>query len=245
MTTSSVDVGKHAADDNGALPARPSGSGEPVLSVRGLGKHFPIRSSGLIRRKVGDVHAVCDVSFDIYERETLCIVGESGCGKTTTGRLVLNLIPASHGEVIWRGQDLTKLSSGQMRPLRRDMQIVFQDPFASLDPRMTVNELVAEPLRIHGTKRPDGRGAIDEREVVGPVRERLRPTELARQRLGRSQQPECAASGDGERGPLGSAARSLVEVHDAATPTGRGQRRHQAVAPQQAVVLAVPATKLQ
>ncbi|MBE7187279.1 MAG: ATP-binding cassette domain-containing protein [Jatrophihabitans endophyticus] len=131
-------------------------AGEPVLSVRNLAKHFPIRSKGLVRRKVGDVHAVCDVSFDIYEHETLCVVGESGCGKTTTGRLVLNLIPASHGEVIWQGRDLTKLSTGQMRPLRRDMQIVFQDPFASLDPRMTVNELIAEPLRIHGRYRGEG-----------------------------------------------------------------------------------------
>ena len=96
MTTpSSVDVGKHSTDDDAGTASRPSASGEPVLSVRGLGKHFPIRSSGLIRRKVGDVHAVCDVSFDIYERETMCIVGESGCGKTTTGRLVLNLLPAS------------------------------------------------------------------------------------------------------------------------------------------------------
>jgi oligopeptide/dipeptide ABC transporter ATP-binding protein len=133
---------------------------EPVLQVRRLTKHFPIRSKGLVRRKIGDVHAVCDVSFDIYERETLCIVGESGCGKTTTGRLVLNLLPASSGEVVWRGKDLTKLSNHAMRPLRRDMQIVFQDPFASLDPRMTVNELIAEPLRIHGLYRDGGRDKV-------------------------------------------------------------------------------------
>ena len=131
-----------------------------MLSVRGLSKHFPIRSSGLVRRKIGDVHAVCDVSFDIHDRETLCVVGESGCGKTTTGRLVLNLIKASEGEVVWQGRDLTKLSTKQMRPLRRDMQIVFQDPFASLDPRMTVNELVAEPLRIHGRYRGGGKDQV-------------------------------------------------------------------------------------
>src|SRR5581483_5356704 len=138
------------------VPAPPRG--EPVLSVRHLTKHFPIRSKGLIRRKVGDVHAVCDVSFDIYAHETLCIVGESGCGKTTTGRLVLNLVPATAGEVLYQGKDLTKLSAKKMRPLRRDMQIVFQDPFASLDPRMTVNELVAEPLRIHGMYRGENSG---------------------------------------------------------------------------------------
>jgi oligopeptide/dipeptide ABC transporter ATP-binding protein len=143
--------------------------GEPVLSVRNLGKHFPIRSKGLVRRKVGDVHAVCDVSFDIYDRETLCIVGESGCGKTTTGRLVLNLIPVSHGSVTWRGRDLTTLSQREMRPLRRDMQFVFQDPFASLDPRMTVNELIAEPLRIHGLYRGEHNGRQQVRDLLAQV----------------------------------------------------------------------------
>jgi oligopeptide/dipeptide ABC transporter ATP-binding protein len=147
----------------------PKPHGEPVLSVRNLGKHFPIRSSGLIRRKVGDIHAVCDVSFDIYDRETLCIVGESGCGKTTTGRLVLNLVDASAGEVIWQGRDLTKLSQGEMRPLRRDMQFVFQDPFASLDPRMTVHELIAEPLRIHGLYRGEHKGRQHVRDLLAQV----------------------------------------------------------------------------
>jgi oligopeptide/dipeptide ABC transporter ATP-binding protein len=137
------------------IPSQPTGSpadlaGQPVLSVRNLVKHFPVRSKGVVRRVVGDVHAVCDVSFDLMPRETLGLVGESGCGKTTTGRLVLNLVDATSGEIHYSGKDLTKLSGGQMRPLRRDLQIVFQDPFASLDPRMTVNEIVAEPLRIHG-----------------------------------------------------------------------------------------------
>ncbi|HEY8301538.1 MAG TPA: oligopeptide/dipeptide ABC transporter ATP-binding protein [Jatrophihabitans sp.] len=158
-TASGIDMDKPAA----------APKGEPVLSVKGLSKHFPIRSKGLMRRRIGDVHAVCDVSFDIYERETVCIVGESGCGKTTTGRLVLNLLPASAGSVTWQGRDLTQLSTKQMRPLRRDMQIVFQDPFASLDPRMTVNELIAEPLRIHGLYRgeADGRGKV--RDLLAQV----------------------------------------------------------------------------
>ena len=162
MTT--VEMGKHAAPPPASAP-----KGEPVLSVRNLAKHFPIRSKGLIRRKVGDVHAVCDVSFDIYDRETVCIVGESGCGKTTTGRLVLNLVPASSGSVVWHGQDLTTMSPRAMRPLRRDMQIVFQDPFASLDPRMTVNELVAEPLRIHGQFRGENRGREQVRDLLAQV----------------------------------------------------------------------------
>jgi oligopeptide/dipeptide ABC transporter ATP-binding protein len=150
-----------------STPSRPTG--EPVLSVRNLVKHFPIRSRGLVRRKIGDVHAVCDVSFDIYAHETLCIVGESGCGKTTTGRLVLNLLPATAGEVIYQGRDLTKLSGKKMRPLRREMQIVFQDPFASLDPRMTVNELVAEPLRIHGMFRGEHKGRQQVRDLLAQV----------------------------------------------------------------------------
>jgi oligopeptide transport system ATP-binding protein len=162
--------GRHSAGATAVdVAKRPTNRGEPVLSVRNLVKHFPIRSKGLIRRKVGDVHAVCDVSFDIYDRETLCIVGESGCGKTTTGRLVLNLLPATAGQVLWRGQDLTQLSNRAMRPLRRDMQIVFQDPFASLDPRMTVSELIAEPLRIHGLYRGDNKGRQQVKDLMAQV----------------------------------------------------------------------------
>jgi oligopeptide/dipeptide ABC transporter ATP-binding protein len=135
---------------------------EPTIAVRDLVKHFPVRSRGLIRRQIGVVHAVCGVTFDLYPNETLGLVGESGCGKTTTGRLLLSLVKATSGEVRYKDRDLTKLSASQMRPLRRDLQIVFQDPFASLDPRMTVNEIVAEPLRIHGLFANDGRGKVRE-----------------------------------------------------------------------------------
>jgi oligopeptide transport system ATP-binding protein len=135
---------------------------EPMLAVRELVKHFPVRSRGVLRRRIGDVHAVCGISFDLYSNETLGLVGESGCGKTTTGRLLLNLVEATSGSVTYKGHDLVKLSSREMRPLRRDLQLVFQDPFASLDPRMTVNEIVAEPLRIHGLFGNDGRGKVQE-----------------------------------------------------------------------------------
>jgi oligopeptide transport system ATP-binding protein len=124
--------------------------GEPVLSVRNLVKHFPVRSNGVVRRTVGEIHAVCDVSFDVYRGETLGIVGESGCGKSTTGRAILSLQPATSGEVMFDGKDVTKLKGQELRLVRRDMQLVFQDPYASLNPRMTVNDIVAEPLVIHG-----------------------------------------------------------------------------------------------
>ena len=126
-----------------------SAAAEPVLQVRNLVKHFPVSGGGLLRRTVGQIHAVCDVSFDVYRSETLGIVGESGCGKSTTGRAILNLQPATSGEVIYDGKDVTKLTGSALRHVRRDMQLVFQDPYASLNPRMTVNDIVAEPLVIH------------------------------------------------------------------------------------------------
>ncbi|HSV64436.1 MAG TPA: oligopeptide/dipeptide ABC transporter ATP-binding protein [Mycobacteriales bacterium] len=123
--------------------------GEPVLSVRDLRKYFPIRGKGLIRRTVGAVKAVDGVSFDIYPGEILGLVGESGCGKSTTGRAVLHLQPATSGSVMFQGRELTALTRSQMRPLRRQIQIVFQDPYASLNPRLPVFDIVAEPLVIH------------------------------------------------------------------------------------------------
>jgi len=135
-----VDRGSAAADV----------STEPVLQVRNLVKHFPVRSTGVIRRAVGEIHAVCDVSFDVFRGETLGIVGESGCGKSTTGRAILNLQPATSGQVLYAGKDVTKLRGSELRAVRRDMQLVFQDPYASLNPRMTISDIVAEPLVIHG-----------------------------------------------------------------------------------------------
>jgi oligopeptide/dipeptide ABC transporter ATP-binding protein len=133
---------------------------ESVLSARNLVKHFPVRAKGILKRKVGEVHAVCDVSLDLRANETLGLVGESGCGKSTTARLLLNLVPVTSGSVHYQGVDLTTLSRARMRPVRRDLQIVFQDPFASLDPRMTVFEIIAEPLRIHGLFGRDGREQV-------------------------------------------------------------------------------------
>jgi oligopeptide transport system ATP-binding protein len=140
---------------------------DPILSAHNLVKHFPIRSGGLIRRQIGEVHAVCDVSFELGRGETLGLVGESGCGKSTTARLVLNLIKATSGQVRYAGKDLTALSGKAMRTLRQDLQIVFQDPYASLDPRMPINEVIAEPLRIHD--RYDDGGKETVRDLIRTV----------------------------------------------------------------------------
>ena len=121
----------------------------PLIEVRDLKVHFRVKTGGLIPREVV-LKAVDGVSFALAPGETLGVVGESGCGKSTLGRAVLNLIPPTAGEVVWLGRPIQKLSTAQMRPLRRDMQIVFQDPLAALDPRMTVGEIIGEPLDTFG-----------------------------------------------------------------------------------------------
>lgn len=122
----------------------------PLLEVRGLTKYFPITQGVLFQQNVGVNKAVDGVSFSISKGETLGLVGESGCGKSTTGRLILRLLEATAGEVLFEGKDVLKLPKRQMRALRREMQIIFQDPYASLNPRMTVGDIIGEPLQIHG-----------------------------------------------------------------------------------------------
>ncbi len=123
----------------------PQNVSAPLLEVRDLKKYFPVRK-GLFKRTVANVRAVDGVSFDLFAGETLCIVGESGCGKSTVGRVILRLIDPSGGSIRFKGQDITTLSRAEMRNKRQELQIVFQDPYASLNPRMTAGRIVGEPI---------------------------------------------------------------------------------------------------
>jgi peptide/nickel transport system ATP-binding protein/oligopeptide transport system ATP-binding protein len=141
-------------------PGGAEAGSSPLLVVSDLVKHFPIIGGGIIRRKVGEVQAVTGVSLHVDDRETLGIVGESGCGKSTLGRTIMQLLPATSGSVVFDGVDLTGLSKSELRAKRRDIQIVFQDPYASLNPRLPVSAIVGEPLKIHGVK--GGRERVSE-----------------------------------------------------------------------------------
>ncbi|HXF74323.1 MAG TPA: ABC transporter ATP-binding protein [Actinomycetota bacterium] len=143
-------------------------TGEPLLRVEGLTVHFPVRGGPWGQRRV--VHAVDDVTFEIRRGETLGLVGESGSGKTTTGRAILRRVPITAGRIWFKGRDITALRGEELRRLRRDMQLVFQDPYASLNPRMRVLDIVAEPLLVHGLVRriADARDRVVELlELVG------------------------------------------------------------------------------
>lgn len=134
---------------------------EPILEVKDLVKSFPIRA-GLVRRVVGEVQAVSGISFSVNKGETFGLVGESGCGKSTTARCLLRLIDSTSGSVMFQGANISDASRAAVRDLRSDVQIVFQDPYASLNPRMTVQAIVAEPLRVHGRWKDGGRERVAE-----------------------------------------------------------------------------------
>jgi len=134
---------------------------EPLLKVVNLEKKFPIQR-GFLKRTVGQIRAVDGVSFEIAHGETLGLVGESGCGKSTTARLILRLLDPTSGEIYFNGKEIHTLSHQEIRKERKEMQIVFQDPYASLNPRMTIRQIVAEPLIVHGLAKNDSDPAVDE-----------------------------------------------------------------------------------
>jgi oligopeptide/dipeptide ABC transporter ATP-binding protein len=167
-----------------------TGQPENLLEVSGLKKHFPI-TKGLFRRQVGAVRAVDGIALTVRKGETLGVVGESGCGKSTAGRLVTRILEPTDGKVVLAGRDITHLSVGQMRPLRRDVQMIFQDPYSSLNPRHTVGSIVSAPLRLQNVKTPNGikRAVQDLLELVGlnPEHYNRYPHEFSggqRQRIG-------------------------------------------------------------
>jgi oligopeptide/dipeptide ABC transporter ATP-binding protein len=126
---------------------------QPLLEVRDLVKHFPITRGVVFRRRTGEVRAVDGVSFEVRRGETLGIVGETGCGKSTTARLIMRLLDATAGEVRFDGRDITHLRGAELKAVRREMQMIFQDPYSSLNPRKTVGSIVGEPFAVHGLER--------------------------------------------------------------------------------------------
>jgi oligopeptide/dipeptide ABC transporter ATP-binding protein len=142
--------------------AEPGANGAPLVEVDHLKVFFPIKQGILIEREVARVHAVNDVTLSIDEGETLGLVGESGCGKTTMSRAIMRLINSTDGALRFRGKDVTRAGRKQMQPLRREMQMVFQDPFASLNPRKRVGQIIGMPLRLHGSERKDVEAQVGE-----------------------------------------------------------------------------------
>src|SRR5438874_5718050 len=123
----------------------------PLVKLVGVKKHFPITRGIILQRKVGAVHAVDGIDLEIYPGETVGLVGETGCGKSTTARLIMKLYNVTEGQILFDGQDITHLSRHKMRPFRREIQMIFQDPYASLNPRKTVGSIIGEPFHLHKT----------------------------------------------------------------------------------------------
>jgi oligopeptide/dipeptide ABC transporter ATP-binding protein len=137
----------------GIAPVAPGDPSEPLVRVRGLVKHFPITRGIIFQRRIGAVQAVDDVSFDVQRGETLGIVGESGCGKSTTARLLVRLLDPTDGEVRFDGRDITHLKGAELKTIRREMQMIFQDPYSSLNPRKTIGSIISEPFSVHGLEK--------------------------------------------------------------------------------------------
>jgi peptide/nickel transport system ATP-binding protein/oligopeptide transport system ATP-binding protein len=171
-------VSDQAGDASGQAPAHvqdaaaPAGerdAGEPLVEVRGLVKHFPITRGIIVQRKIGAVRAVDGVTLDVRRGETLGIVGETGCGKSTTAKLIMRLLDPTAGEIHFDGRDITKLRGAPMKAVRREMQMIFQDPYSSLNPRKSVGSIIGEPYAIHGLKRDRGERKRSVQELMETV----------------------------------------------------------------------------
>ncbi len=146
-----------------------STNGSALIEVRDLVKHFPIKSGIVLQREVGAVRAVDGISFDVKAGETLGIVGESGCGKSTTARLILRLLDPTSGNISYKGQDIASLGRAELNPIRREMQMIFQDPYSSLNPRMTVGSIIGEPFIIHRLERDERARKVKVQELMDLV----------------------------------------------------------------------------
>lgn len=169
--------------------AKPAHTGEPLVRVENLKKHFPITRGIIFKKKIGAVHAVDGVSLEVYPGETLGLVGESGCGKSTCARLIARLLDPTEGRVWLNGEDITKMRPKQLRPYRREMQMIFQDPYASLNPRQTVGQIIGSPFEIHKTEGDTRKKVQDLMDRVGlnPEHYNRYPHEFSggqRQRIG-------------------------------------------------------------
>jgi oligopeptide transport system ATP-binding protein len=180
-----------AADPGAGVIGEAPGNGEVLLRAEHITKYFPVRKGILLQREIARVHAVDDVSFDLRAGETLGLVGESGCGKSTLARCIARLFPLTSGSVVFEGRDISRLTRRQLRPVRRDLQMVFQDPYASLNPRKRVGAVIADPMRIHnwGTRDQIKRRVGELLELVGLSPEHVNryPHEFSggqRQRIG-------------------------------------------------------------
>ncbi|MGF1430250.1 ABC transporter ATP-binding protein [Kitasatospora sp. LaBMicrA B282] len=168
MTEGATALG--APGPQGASFGKDLSDGEPILQIRDLVKHFPLTRGVVVKKQIGAVKAVDGVSFDLHKGETLGVVGESGCGKSTLAKVLMNLEPATSGSVRYKGEEISRLSGAALKAVRRNIQMVFQDPYTSLNPRMTVGDIIGEPYEIHPEVAPKGerRKAVqDLLDVVG------------------------------------------------------------------------------
>jgi peptide/nickel transport system ATP-binding protein len=179
-----------AMSETSVADARSAGR-QPLVKLVGVKKHFPITQGVIFQKKMGFVHAVDGIDLEVYPGETVGLVGETGCGKSTTARLIMKLMETTEGQIIFDGQDITHLSRRDMRPIRREMQMIFQDPYASLNPRKTVGSIIADPLRIHDTvpknQTKSAVQALMERVGLNPEHYNRYPHEFSggqRQRIG-------------------------------------------------------------